>query len=129
MQPPVSAEVHETTTSKYWFENGLLYVVSKKAEHPDAKTQEKEIEEFSKRIGNKKVCAIMEVSQSTPSSKEQRERNAELLPQLFKAIAFIIKNPVTRILAHLYLGVTKIPFPVKMFSTEEEAKEWIKTQL
>ncbi|MFZ1516089.1 MAG: STAS/SEC14 domain-containing protein [Saprospiraceae bacterium] len=129
MKPPDSAEIFETSTSKYWFEGHLLCVVSKKAERPDEKTQKKEIEEFQKRIGNKKVCAIMDVGESTPTPRAERKQNVEMLPKLFKAIAFIIKNPATRFMAQLYLGALNMPFPVKMFSTEEEAKEWIKTKM
>jgi hypothetical protein len=128
MKAPDSAEIFETTTSTYWFEGELLCVISKKAEHPSEEIQRKELEDFKRRIGNKRVCAIMDVSNATPSSKEQRERNAAMLPELFKAIAFIIKNPLTRMLAHIYLGAAPMAFPVKMFSNEEEARDWIKTQ-
>ena len=129
MIPPKSAEVFETATSKYWFDDGLMYVLTKKGTPPDLDTHKKDMEAFKKRIGNKKICAIMEVNDSTPTSKEIREYNTAELPGLFKAIAFIIKSPLMKMLASLYLGIKSNPFPIKMFSTEEEAREWIKTQL
>ncbi|HWY11683.1 MAG TPA: hypothetical protein VN026_10180 [Bacteroidia bacterium] len=130
MQPLKSAEVFETATSQYWFDDALImYVVTKKGTPPDLSAHKKDIEAFKKRIGNKKICAIMEINDSTPTSKEIRKFNTSELPDLFKAIAFIIKNPLMKMLATLYMGIKTTPFPVKMCSTEEEAKEWIKTQL
>jgi hypothetical protein len=120
-----SEEIYETTTSTYWFEDDILYVISKKVSEPDHAMQIKEMEDFKKRIGGKKVYAIMDVSNASPSSKEARDRNAVELPKLFKAIAFIIKSPMARMLAHLYLGINPMKFEVKMCSNREEAKEWI----
>jgi hypothetical protein len=126
MQPPDSAEVFETSTSKYWFEGDLLFVISKNGVQPDEETRKKQLEDFKKKIGSQKICAIMDVSNAAPTTKEQREYNTAILPELFKAIAFVIKNPMSRMLTHLYLGVRPLPFPVQMFSDENEAREWIK---
>lgn len=129
MQPPESAEVFETSTSKYWFANGFMYVVTKKGTPPNLETHVKEMEEFKRRADNKKVCAIIEVNDSTPTSRAVRDYNTKALPEMFNAIAFIINKPVMKMLASLYLGVTTTPFPVKMFSNENEAREWVKKYL
>ena len=129
MLPPDSAEVFETATSKYWYVNGFMYVVTKKGTPPDLETHIKDIESFKKRAGNKKVCAIMEINESTPTSKEVRDYNSKELAHLFKAVAFIIHKPLMKILASLYLGFTKSKFPIKMCSDENEAREWIKQYL
>lgn len=129
MEPPISAEVFETTTSKYWFENGIMCIVTKKAEPPNLETHIKDIQEFKKQAGDKKICAIAEINHTSQSSKEVRDYNIKELPELFKAIAFVIRNPLMRMIANLYLGAMDISFPVKMFSDDVEAKEWLKTQL
>lgn len=126
MKPPDSAEVFETVNSKYWFDGDILFLISKNAPPGDEETRKNELDEFKKRIGGRKVCAIMDVSEARPSTKEERERNTEILPELFKAIAFIIKNPLTKMLAHIYLGMKPMSFPVKMCTDEKEARKWIK---
>jgi hypothetical protein len=126
MEPPESAEVIETSNSKYWFEGDLLHVISKKGPEPDLETQKKQLEDFKRKLNGKKICAIMDVSEASASSKESRERNTKELPNLFKAIAFIIKNPMTRMLANLYLRALPLGFPVKMCPNEKEAREWLK---
>lgn len=120
-----SGQIYTTSTSTYWFEDDILCLVSKNAPRPDTATQVKELESLKTMFGGKKFYAIMDVSDATPSSKEARERNAAELPNLFKAIAFIIKNPLTRMLAHIYLGTNPLKLEVKMCSSEKEAREWI----
>ncbi len=129
MKAPDHTKVVETTTSKYWFEGDLLYVVSKKAPQPGMETLIKETEAFKKNMNGKLVCAIIDVTNASPSSKETREYSTKQLPTIFKAIAFIIKNPLSRMLAHLYMGVKPLPFPVKMCSDEKEAHHWITQHL
>jgi hypothetical protein len=125
MKPPEYTKVFETSTGKYWFEGDLLYIVGKKGPQLDLQTAIKDTEEFKQKLGDKTVCAIIDVSETTPASKEVREYNSQQLTHLFKAIAFVIKNPLTSMLAHVYMGVKPMPFPVKMFSNEKEACAWI----
>jgi hypothetical protein len=126
LQPPENTKVYETSNSRYWFEEDVLYVISKKG-RPDPKVEAQELSDFKKLLGGKKVYGIMDVSEASSESKESRERNTRELPLLFHAIAFIVKNPVTRMLAHLYLGIKPLQFPVKMCSSKKEAQEWIKS--
>jgi hypothetical protein len=129
MTPPESAEVFETENSKYWFVGDLLYIVSKPGPEPDLEVQKKRTEDFKKMLGGKKVCAIVDISNASPSSKKSREYNTIELPNIFKAMAFVTKNPLSRMLASLYLGMKPLPFPVKMCSNEEEAHKWIQQHL
>ncbi len=129
MEPSPDTRVYETSTSHYWFENGVFYLVSKENKNRNTALIQKEAQELKQKIGEEPVCAIMDISRSTPTSSEERKRSAEQLPLYFKAIAFIISNPVTRMLSHLYLGSAGIKIPVKMFSKEEEALEWLQQYL
>lgn len=126
MLPPESAEIFETAASIYWFEGDLLFVVSKKVAEPDMEIRKKQMQEFRQKLGERKICAIMDVSDAAPSSREAREYNSVELPKMFRAIAFIITKPLTRMLAQLYLGARPLSFPVKMCSNEKEALEWIR---
>ncbi|HEY0031280.1 MAG TPA: hypothetical protein VGC65_11015 [Bacteroidia bacterium] len=125
MRPPDLAEVFEMTTSKYWFEDGVLYLVTTKVPHPSFELAKAETQSFKKRFKGKKMCAVMDVTDASPSSKEVRDYNTKELPEMFKAIAFITRTALGKMLANLYLGIKPVPFPVKIFSNEEEAKKWI----
>jgi hypothetical protein len=126
MEPPGSAEVIETPTSRYWFDEGILYVVGKKAPALPLAEQKKLTEAFKKKLDGKKICGVMDVSNSSPTSKEAREYNSKEIPEMFKAIAFIARNPVGRMIANVYLGFKPFSFPSKVFSNEEDARKWIR---
>jgi len=126
MEPPKSAEVFDTPNSKYWFEGGILFVIAKKGPELSLENQKQQTEDFLKKLGGKKVCAVMDVTNTSPSSRETRDYNTKILPTMFNAIAFVSKKPVGRMIAHLFLGFNPMQFPVKMFADEQDAKAWIK---
>lgn len=129
MQPPESATVFETSTSKYWFHDGVLYAITRKAPQVSLEETIRQTEEFKKQLGGKKICGIMDVTDASPSSRETRDYSSKELPKMFKAIAFITTSAVGRMLAHLYLGFKPMSFPIKVFANEEDAKKWIKQYL
>lgn len=126
MKPPSTAEVNETSTSTYWLHEGILYVIGKRGKELPLEEQKKQTEDFKKKLNGQKICAVMDVTNSTPSSKEAREYSAKQLPEMFKAIAFVAKNPVGRMMANLYLTFKPFSFTTKVFGDEEEAIKWIR---
>jgi len=129
MKAPDSAEIFETPASTYWFDKEVLFVIAKNAPPLPMQEQVKQTEEFKKKLGGKKICAIMDVTEAAASSRETREYNTRELPTMFKAIAFITRSALGRMLAHLFLGMKPMSFPVKVFSNEQDAREWIKQYL
>jgi len=126
VKPPDSAEVFETSISSYWIADGVVYINSKKAENPDLETIRKEIAEFKKRLPGRKLCAVVDVGGGTTTSAKIRDYNSSQLPDLFKAMALIIRNPFSRMAATIFIGVSPVSFPTKMCSSEKEADDWIK---
>lgn len=45
------------------------------------------------------------------------------------AVALIVATPVSRVLGNFYLGVSRPHLPGRLFSSEPEALEWLKTYL
>lgn len=67
----------------------------------------------------------MDITKAKPAARGSREYNASVFPEIFRALAFITTNPLSKMLVNLYLGARPLPFPVKMCSSEREAREWI----
>jgi hypothetical protein len=126
MEPSKTAEVFETSTSRYWFENNLLFVIGKQGPQPPLEEQKKLTEDFIKKLNGKKICAVMDVTHSSAAPRESREYTSKMMPQMFTAIAFIAKNPVGRMLANLYFSFNPFPFEHKVFSNDEDALKWIR---
>lgn len=49
--------------------------------------------------------------------------------ELLSAAALLIGNPVSRIIGNFYLGINKTVMPVRMFTSDREAGDWLKNYL
>lgn len=130
MQTPLNAELIETSTSIQWMdENGIICSISKK--HPPQSLEEtkRDVENWYKRWGNKKYCLLLDITNSSPTSKEIRDYVADELPKMVKAIAMISNSALGRMVANLFFGLKPPPYPTKIFGNEQEAKEWLKQYL
>jgi len=127
---PQNTEVFEFQTSTMWFdENGILCSIAKKVPQQTVEEAKKTMEELRKITGGKKVCLLSDSTDSTPLNKEMRDYAAKVIPEIAKAIAVISRSAVGKMVANLFFSIKKQPYPVKMFSDEREAKEWLKQYL
>jgi hypothetical protein len=129
MKIPPNVKTYDMSTSTIWFdEDGILYSLPKDIpEEPfSVENTLKEMEAFRKITGNKKVCMILESNKnSKPPAKEHRDLIAKELDSVTKAMAIVTNSPLSRMVANLFFGLKPPAYPAKMFSNEEEAKEWI----
>jgi hypothetical protein len=134
MEIPKEAKIIDWTTSILWFdEQGILYSMPKPGVEEPILTREetlKQMESFKKLTGNKKLCMILETNKNSKApKKEDRDFIAEQLADITKAMAIISTSPLSRMIANLFFGLKPPPYPVKFFSNEKDAKEWIKQYL
>jgi hypothetical protein len=134
MEIPKDTKVIDFKTSFLWFDDhGILYSMPKPGVEEPVLTREetqKQMDEFKKLTGNKKVCMILETnSNSKPPKKEDRDFIADQLASVAKAMGIISTSPLSRMIANLFFGLKPPPYPVKFFSNEKDAQEWIKQYL
>lgn len=131
MKAPDSAQVFDSPNSTYWFDSdGILCVITKQAPELPLEEQKAQMQKLKALIGDKKICMLIDVTHSNRSSSaESREYNSKEVPKFTNAMAFIISSPLTRMLAYLFFAFTTVPFPIKTFSNEEEARDWLKQYL
>ena len=121
-----NVKVKEWDTSTTWFdEEGILYSVSKKGTQQSLEETKKRFEEFKALIGNNKICMLIDVTNTSESSREIRNYAAEELPKIVKAIAIVSTSSVGKKLANLFFTLKTQPYPTKMFNNETEAKKWL----
>ena len=59
--------------------------------------------------------------------RESREYFAsEEVANAISAIAMLIGSPVSRIIGNFFLGLNKPSYPIKLFTSESEAIEWLR---
>jgi hypothetical protein len=127
---PAGHKVIDTPTSTYWIDGeGILCAISKKNDDVNLDIRKKLFDEFRQTTGGKKMCMMIDITNSSPVSRETRNYNAKQLPKAFKAIAFICRSPLDRMLAHLFLGINSDSLPTKIFSKEADARVWLRQYL
>ncbi len=130
MLVPKNAEIYDTPTSIFWFdENGIICAVIKNIKTPTLEDAIENVEDFKKVIGERKVCLLIDVTNSAESSKEIRDYAANEFPKFVKAIALLSQSAFGKMLANLFFTIKSQPYPTKMFTDEKEAKEWLKQYL
>lgn len=130
LKPPTGVEITETPTSIYWFDgDGILYSITKKAPAPTLEETKEQLEEFKKMAQGRKFCMIGDVTHTVPSDRAVREFAAAEIPNLVVAMAMLSASPMGRMLANLFFAIKPPTYPCKMFTTEKQAKEWIKQYL
>jgi len=130
MVPPKDAKVTETNTSIYWFdENGILCSISKKAAPQSLQDTMRIMDELKVQLAGRKVCILIDVTNSGESTKELRDYAAVEFPKIVKAMALVSSSELGKMLANLFFNLKQQPYPTKMFTDEEAAREWLKQYL
>lgn len=130
MIPPKNATVTEWDTSIFWFdEQGILCSVSKKHKPQSLEEAKKVVETFKKMVEGKKICLLMDLTNSAEASKEVRDYASVEFPTFVKAMAVISKSALGKMLANLFFGIKKQAYPTRFFTSEQEAKNWLKQYL
>jgi hypothetical protein len=132
MVPPKDAKIIDWPTSTMWYDElGILY--SKPKPYRGVQSREegrKQVAEFKKLFGADKKCMILETDHSSPPpKKEDREWIAAELESITRAMAIITVSPLAKMMANLFFGFKPASYPLKFFTNEVEAKEWIKKYL
>jgi|GEM_PF-859589 len=127
MEIPPDKKVMEIGASIFWFgEEGILYSISKKTEPQSLEEAKKLVSEFKQVLGGRKVCMLVDVTNTSESTREVRDYAAQEFPTFIKAIAMISRSALGKMLANLFFTVKSQPYPTKMFNSETEAREWLK---
>ena len=122
----------ETRTIKVWLdEEGILRIVTKpgitQQTLSDAVENMDAVEKA--RLGKKRpVFVDIREAMSTDSEGRKYYTRPELV-DLFSAGAFVVGSPISRVIGGLYLGLNRPPFPIRLFTSESEALDWLRNLL
>jgi hypothetical protein len=133
MEIPEDRPTYELSGSTIWIsEEGIMYS-KPKANAPQERSNEDihaEILKIYEIAGKKKVCIVSESDpNSKPPRKDQRDFIAHEIESIVKAMAIVTSSPVSRMIANLFFSFKPPTYPVKMFTNERDATEWIRQYL
>ena len=128
MTKPLDRETFETEIATYWFEDGILISLSKSPKRTVENI--KANVEFVKRItNNKPVPLLIYLSNSPVPDKETRKYSTQQLPVIYSAMAMVSKPGLAKFIMNILFALNKPPIPMKSFTDDKEAKNWLKQYL
>lgn len=117
-----------TKSGKVWIEDGIIRSkVSIKDEYTIEHAME-DAEAFRKlaeKIADKKLL-LVEPGNIFKISLKTRSYQATEGPKIVNKLAMVVDNPVARVIASFFLGLSKMAIPTKIFDTVAEAVKWLK---
>jgi hypothetical protein len=125
MQPPSDKKLFESELATYWFDNdGILFSLSKNPkrtiENMTANTA------LVKQIsGGRRVPLLIYLSNSPVPDKKAREFAAQLLPTVYTAMAMVSSTGLANVIMNILFRLKKPPIPIRSFTSDKEAKQWL----
>ncbi len=126
---PTDRQIFAGEIATYWFdEDGILVSLSKNTMRTVANITGNVA--FVKQItNNKKVPLLIYLTNSPVPDKATQKLSREQLPNIYTAMAMISEPGLAKFIMNLLFKFQSPPIPMKNFSNEKDAKEWLKQYL
>ena len=125
MNVPTDRKTYEGEIATYWFDDdGILISLSTNTKRTVANISSN-IALVKQITGNRIVPLLIYLTNSPIPDKATREFSAQQLPTVYKAMAMISKPGLALFIMNLLFKLKQPPIPMKNFSHETEAKEWL----
>jgi hypothetical protein len=110
----------------YWYApDGILYSYSKPPRRT-VKNISDNIALVKSITGNKVVPLLIYLSPSPVPDKATRKFASEQLPGVYSAMAMVSKPGLSKFIMNILFRLKPPPIPMKSFSNDSEAREWLK---
>ncbi|MBI1288197.1 MAG: STAS/SEC14 domain-containing protein [Flavobacteriales bacterium] len=103
---------------------GILYSYSKNPKRTVANISEN-IALVKKITGNKRVPLLIYLCDSPVPDKETRNFSTEQLPKVYTAMAMVSKPGLSKLIMNILFRLKKPPIPMRSFTDDREAREWL----
>ena len=129
MIPGNTDKLYESDLAVFWFEESGILCARTKDVIRTLDKQKRTYELIKQISDNKKVCLLSDTSSSQKVDEEIREYMASEMPKIFTAMAVLSETTIGKVPAIIFLNMNGQPIPIKMFTEETEAREWLKQYL
>jgi hypothetical protein len=129
MLKPEHAQIIPGEIADYWLsEDGILFSYSKNPVRT-IKNITENVALVKQIIGGKKVPLLIYLSHSPVPDKATRQFSAEQLPQVYSAMAMVSKPGLSKFIMNILFKFKPPPIPMKSFTDDFQAREWLKQYL
>jgi|SRR5688572_13337115 len=125
MKLPADAEVYELPNCSFWFDpKGFLCCLCKNTASNLKETQET-FAFLRTLLKDRKVCLLMDATMKLPLDRETSDYMDREIHHYFDAVAITSDSVLGRIVVKVFLHLKPQRIPIKMFTTEQEGREWL----
>lgn len=124
-QIPTDKQTWEGEMATYWWENGMLVSASKSTRRTVERIKENVV--LVKQITNNRPAPLLIYLADSPiPDKATRKFSTEQLPVIYKAMAMVSKPGLSSFIMNILFRFKEPPIPIKSFTNDDEAREWLK---
>lgn len=125
MTIPKDRPVYEGEIATYWFDEGILVSLSKSPRRTIANITANValVKEITQ---NKRVPLLIYLCDSPVPDKETRRFSTTQLPLIYSAMAMVSAPGLSQFIMKILFRLKPPPIPMKTFTDDKEAKEWLK---
>ena len=125
IKPKDQTQIIKGEIADYWLDSdGILYSYSKAPQRTVSNIAQN-IELVNKITGGIKPPLLIYLCHSPMPDKETRRYSAAQLPNVYKAMAMVSAPGLGKFIMDLLFRFQKPPIPMKSFSDDKEAREWL----
>ena len=117
--------VYEGEIATYWFDDGILVSLSKSPRRTVANITAN-VALVKQITHNQRVPLLIYLSDSPVPDKETRKFSTTQLPIIYSAMAMVSKPGLAQFIMKILFRLKPPPIPMKSFTDDQEAKEWLK---
>lgn len=128
MNRPTDIKIFEGEIADYYFDDGILVSLSKNPKRT-VENITANIKLVKSITGNKKVPLLIYLCNSSIPDKETQKFSAQMLPEAYKAMAMVSKPGLASFIIKLLFKFKPSPIPMKNFTDDIQAKNWLKQYL
>ena len=125
MEIPAGKEVFEGEIASYWMDEGILVAHSKSVKRT-VESIRGNVELVQKITGNKRVPLLIYLKNSPVPDAETRKFSTQQLPKIYTAMAMVSKPGLASLIMKILFALKPPPIPMKSFTDDREASEWLK---
>ncbi|MFT3843633.1 MAG: STAS/SEC14 domain-containing protein [Lacibacter sp.] len=122
---PTDRPIYESEIATYWFDDAGFLVSLSKSVKRTVENISSNSEMIKKISNNKPVPLLIYLAPSPMPDKDAREISTKLLPLNYSAMAMVSKPGLAALIMSLLFKLKPSPVPIKQFTHEKEAREWL----
>lgn len=125
IEVPTDRQIWDGEIATYWFEEGMLVSLSK--------SPKRTVESISRNVAlvkqitnNQRTPLLIYLADSPVPDKQTRKFSTEQLPTIYSAMAMVSQPGLSKLIMNILFSLKPPPIPMKSFTDDKQAKEWLK---